>query len=74
MCMYVRLISLISLNLNTLLFLFLNQEANKPENRAVRPWIITMAHRPMYCSDDDHDDCTKFESYVRIPVLDDFMD
>ncbi|XP_062863318.1 acid phosphatase type 7 [Trichomycterus rosablanca] len=39
--------------------------ANKPENRAARPWIITMAHRPMYCSNDDHDDCTKFESYVR---------
>uniref|UniRef100_A0A8B9LV93 Purple acid phosphatase n=1 Tax=Astyanax mexicanus TaxID=7994 RepID=A0A8B9LV93_ASTMX len=41
------------------------EEANKPENRAIRPWIITMAHRPMYCSDDDHDDCTKFESFVR---------
>ncbi|XP_046711143.1 acid phosphatase type 7 isoform X3 [Silurus meridionalis] len=40
-------------------------EANKPENRAARPWIITMAHRPMYCSNDDKDDCTKFESYVR---------
>ena len=25
------------------------KEANKPENRAVRPWIVTMAHRPMYC-------------------------
>lgn len=42
----------------------LPQEANQPENRAVRPWIITMAHRPMYCSDDDQDDCTKFDSYV----------
>ncbi|KAG9268176.1 acid phosphatase type 7 [Astyanax mexicanus] len=42
------------------------EEANKPENRAIRPWIITMAHRPMYCSDDDHDDCTKFESFVRL--------
>ncbi|XP_017331687.1 acid phosphatase type 7 isoform X2 [Ictalurus punctatus] len=41
------------------------EEANKPENRAARPWIITMAHRPMYCSNDDQDDCTKFESYVR---------
>ncbi|MBN3275407.1 ACP7 phosphatase, partial [Polyodon spathula] len=41
-------------------------EANKPENRKVRPWIITMAHRPMYCSNDDKDDCTKFESYVRV--------
>ncbi|KAF0044473.1 hypothetical protein F2P81_003631 [Scophthalmus maximus] len=39
------------------------EEANKPENRAVRPWIITMGHRPMYCSDDDQDDCTTFDSY-----------
>ena len=29
------------------------KEANKPENRVLRPWIITMAHRPMYCSTDD---------------------
>ncbi|KAM7375711.1 hypothetical protein PAMP_005493 [Pampus punctatissimus] len=42
------------------------EEANKPENRAVRPWIITMGHRPMYCSNDDQDDCTKFDSYVRL--------
>ncbi|EEC20453.1 purple acid phosphatase, putative, partial [Ixodes scapularis] len=25
------------------------KEATKPENRAKRPWIITMGHRPMYC-------------------------
>lgn len=42
------------------------EEANRPENRAVRPWIITMAHRPMYCSDDDQDDCTHFHSIVRL--------
>ncbi|KAA0711625.1 Acid phosphatase type 7 [Triplophysa tibetana] len=41
------------------------EEANRPEQRAERPWIITMAHRPMYCSDDDRDDCTRFQSYVR---------
>jgi hypothetical protein len=32
-------------------------EANKPENRAKRPWIISMCHRPMYCdnsNDDEH--------------------
>lgn len=32
-------------------------EANKPENRAKHPWIITMCHRPMYCgnsNDDEH--------------------
>ncbi|KAI2654037.1 Acid phosphatase type 7 [Labeo rohita] len=39
------------------------QEANRPENRAQRPWIITMGHRPMYCSNDDGDDCTHFQSY-----------
>ena len=40
------------------------QEASKPENRAKRPWIITMGHRPMYCSNTDNDDCTKDESIV----------
>ncbi|RXN05556.1 acid phosphatase type 7 isoform X1 [Labeo rohita] len=43
------------------------QEANRPENRAQRPWIITMGHRPMYCSNDDGDDCTHFQSYVCDP-------
>ena len=37
----------------------LSQEANKPENRAERPWIIVMGHRPMYCSNNDSDDCTR---------------
>uniref|UniRef100_A0A8C9TZE8 Purple acid phosphatase n=1 Tax=Scleropages formosus TaxID=113540 RepID=A0A8C9TZE8_SCLFO len=40
------------------------EESNKPENRKSRPWIITMGHRPMYCSNNDHDDCTKFESLM----------
>ena len=40
------------------------KEANLPENRALRPWIITMAHRPMYCSNSDQDDCTKFDDRV----------
>ncbi|KAK7104144.1 hypothetical protein V1264_018908 [Littorina saxatilis] len=43
-------------------------EANKPENRAKRPWIITMAHRPMYCSNENKDDCTKKESIIRTGV------
>merc|ERR1711990_1166929 len=25
-------------------------EAAKPENRAKRPWIITIGHKPLYCS------------------------
>ncbi|XP_067317189.1 acid phosphatase type 7-like [Anolis sagrei] len=41
------------------------QEAHKPERRKERPWIITMGHRPMYCSNNDRDDCTQHESIVR---------
>lgn len=50
------------------------KEANKPENRAKRPWIITMGHRPMYCSNNDKDDCTKHHSLVRdgIPFINKF--
>ncbi|KAK6040951.1 Ser/Thr phosphatase family protein [Cooperia oncophora] len=33
-------------------------------NRANVPWILTFGHRPMYCSDFDGDDCTKYESIV----------
>lgn len=40
--------------------------ANKPEQRAKRPWIVTFGHRPMYCSDTDGDDCTKHETLVRV--------
>ncbi|XP_054264808.1 acid phosphatase type 7-like [Macrosteles quadrilineatus] len=47
------------------------KEATKPENRAKHPWIITFAHRPMYCSDDDGDDCLNYESLVRsgLPIV-----
>ena len=42
------------------------QEANKPENRKERPWIITMGHRPMYCSNaDDPTICTNKDNAVR---------
>lgn len=34
-------------------------------NRAKVPWILTFGHRPMYCSDFDGDDCTKYESIIR---------
>ncbi|CAG2174604.1 unnamed protein product [Oppiella nova] len=47
------------------------KEANKPENRALRPWIITLGHRPMYCSTDDRDDCTHKQSIIRkgLPIV-----
>ncbi|CAD5224999.1 unnamed protein product [Bursaphelenchus okinawaensis] len=35
------------------------------ENRQNVPWIITMGHRPMYCSTKDSDDCTYLESIIR---------
>lgn len=41
------------------------QEAASPQNRKLHPWIITMGHRPMYCSNSDGDDCTKHESVIR---------
>lgn len=40
--------------------------ANSPASRALRPWIIAYAHRPMYCSNDD---CSDSESdKVRQPL------
>tara|TARA_B100000700_G_scaffold318585_1_gene412034 strand:- start:2907 stop:3590 length:684 start_codon:yes stop_codon:yes gene_type:complete len=33
-------------------------EANLYKNRKERPWIITMAHRPLYCSNLGYDACT----------------
>lgn len=41
-------------------------EANLPENREKRPWIIVMGHRPMYCSNTDNDDCTHHETLTRV--------
>lgn len=43
------------------------QEANLPENRAKRPWIIAMAHKPMYCSNsDDPGMCNNKSNLVRV--------
>uniref|UniRef100_A0A915D374 Purple acid phosphatase n=1 Tax=Ditylenchus dipsaci TaxID=166011 RepID=A0A915D374_9BILA len=45
------------------------QKANA--NRKSVPWIITMGHRPMYCSTFDRDDCTFYNSLIRtgLPVV-----
>uniref|UniRef100_A0A8C6AF76 Purple acid phosphatase n=1 Tax=Monodon monoceros TaxID=40151 RepID=A0A8C6AF76_MONMO len=48
------------------------QKANK--NPAAPPWIITMGHRPMYCSSADWDDCTWRESKVRRGLLGKFYE
>ena len=40
------------------------REANLPGNRARQPWIITMGHRPMYCTNSDGD-CDKVDDRVR---------
>ncbi|CAB3360188.1 Hypothetical predicted protein [Cloeon dipterum] len=44
-------------------------KANK--NREERPWIITIGHRPMYCSNLNRDDCTNHETWIRsgLPFL-----
>jgi len=42
------------------------EEANRPEVRAKRPWIVTFGHRPMFCSNKNADDCTNHESLVRV--------
>lgn len=47
------------------------EEATKPEVRAERPWIILFGHRPMYCSNSDHDDCTRVDCLTRagMPII-----
>ncbi|CAI5452513.1 unnamed protein product [Caenorhabditis angaria] len=39
-------------------------EANKPANRAVRPWIFTFQHRPFYCSNVNSAECQSFENKI----------
>lgn len=44
-------------------------EANRPENRALRPWIITMCHRPMYCSNLlSFDHCFNRDNLIRVGI------
>eukprot|EP00096_Caligus_rogercresseyi_P011172 TRINITY_DN4316_c0_g1_i2.p1 TRINITY_DN4316_c0_g1~~TRINITY_DN4316_c0_g1_i2.p1 ORF type:complete len:402 (+),score=43.41 TRINITY_DN4316_c0_g1_i2:106-1206(+) len=47
------------------------EAANDPIKRSQTPWIIVFGHRPMYCSNTDKDDCTKFTTRTRIglPLL-----
>lgn len=40
-------------------------EANKPENRAQRPFIVTFGHRPMYCSNADDRSCKNETTLIR---------
>ncbi|BFZ07401.1 hypothetical protein BsWGS_10440 [Bradybaena similaris] len=42
------------------------EEANKPENRKLRPWIIVFGHRPMYCSSSGTADCTRNEGITKL--------
>ncbi|KAK3914980.1 Acid phosphatase type 7 [Frankliniella fusca] len=42
--------------------------ANHPANRTIRPWIITLGHRPMYCSNKDDDDCTRIKNRLRYGI------
>lgn len=41
-------------------------EANRPENRQQRPWIVTFGHRPMYCSNVGNNDCKEHETILRV--------
>lgn len=45
------------------------QQATTPEALAERPWIITMGHKPMYCSTTDDDDCNSKYDAVSISLL-----
>lgn len=43
------------------------------QKRHERPWVIAFGHRPMYCSNNDDDDCTHQESKVRLGLEDIFF-
>ena len=39
--------------------------------RSVTPWVVVYGHRPMYCTNNDRDDCTVYETRTRtgLPLL-----
>ncbi|KAF7267331.1 hypothetical protein GWI33_019449 [Rhynchophorus ferrugineus] len=47
------------------------KKATLPANREKHPWIIVVGHRPMYCSNNNTDDCTHYETLTRtgLPFL-----
>ena len=45
------------------------KRANTPEERARHPWIITIAHSPMYCTTIDLDDCNHHNSVVSTGLI-----
>ncbi|XP_043246191.1 acid phosphatase type 7-like [Amphibalanus amphitrite] len=45
------------------------KEANRPESRALRPWLVVFGHRPMYCSNfDDGNDCLSSADLLRVGI------
>jgi len=40
-------------------------QANAPENRTIRPWIITIGHHPMYCSN-RYEFCADSGTHLRV--------
>ena len=53
---------------------FPQQEANTPENRALRPWLVVYGHRPMYCSAfTDDNDCLNTADLLRVGIPEEGM-
>jgi hypothetical protein len=47
---------------------------NKTLQEQTCPWVIAFGHRPMYCSNNNHDDCTKVMGFVRMALENLFYD